>query len=79
MVRSRQPMGVLIPVIYLFGEVESKAKYSKVALEHREHKEHGEFILARASRKYNPTSSCWCRLLEDCVLYKGSPRPHYIG
>jgi hypothetical protein len=24
-------------------------------------------------------SSCWCRLLEDCVLVQGSPHPPYIG
>jgi hypothetical protein len=30
-------MGVLIPVVYLFGEVESKAKNSKVAHGHTEH------------------------------------------
>jgi hypothetical protein len=33
----------------LFGEGESKAKNSKVAHEHTEHKEHDEFILVRAS------------------------------
>jgi hypothetical protein len=52
MVRSGQPMGVLIPVVYLFGGEESKAKNSKVAhecVEHREHREHGEFILVWAS------------------------------
>jgi hypothetical protein len=56
MVRSGQPTGVLIPVVYLFGEEESKAKNSKVAheyTEHREHdelhREHDEFILVRAS------------------------------
>jgi hypothetical protein len=51
MVRSRQPMGVLIPVVYLFGGEESKAKNSKVAHEYAEHREHGEFILVQASRE----------------------------
>jgi hypothetical protein len=41
--------GVLIPVVYLFGGEESKAKNSKVAHEYAEHREHGEFILVRAS------------------------------
>jgi hypothetical protein len=51
MVRSRQPTGVLIPVVYLFGGEESKAKNSKVVHEYAEHKEHGEFILVRVSRE----------------------------
>jgi hypothetical protein len=51
MVRSRQPTGVLIPVVYLFSEVESKAKNSKVADEHAEYREHVEFVLIRASRE----------------------------
>jgi hypothetical protein len=42
MVRSRQPTGVLIPVVYLFGGEESKAKNSKVAHEYAEHREHDE-------------------------------------
>jgi hypothetical protein len=33
----------------LFGGEESKAKNSKVAYEFAEHREHGEFILVRAS------------------------------
>jgi hypothetical protein len=33
----------------LFGGVESKAKNSKVVHEYAEHREHGEFILVRAS------------------------------
>jgi hypothetical protein len=49
MVRSRQPTRVLILTIYLFGGEESKAKKSKVAHEYAEHREHGEFILVRAS------------------------------
>jgi hypothetical protein len=49
MVRSEQPTGVLITVVYLFGGKESKAKDSKVAHEHAEHREHNEFILVRAS------------------------------
>jgi hypothetical protein len=49
MVRSGQPTGVLIPMVYLFSEEESKAKNSKVAHEYAEHREHGEFILVRAS------------------------------
>jgi hypothetical protein len=49
MVRSGQPTGVLIPVVYLFGGEESKAKNSKVAHEYAEHREHDEFILVRAS------------------------------
>jgi hypothetical protein len=44
--RSGQPMGVLIPVVYLFDVEESKAKNSKVA---HEYTKHGEFILVRAS------------------------------
>jgi hypothetical protein len=35
MVRSVQPTGVLIPMVYLFGREESKAKNSKVAHESR--------------------------------------------
>jgi hypothetical protein len=35
----------------LFGREESKAKNSKVAHENMEHREHGEFILARASEE----------------------------
>jgi hypothetical protein len=49
MVKSRQPTGVLIPVVYLFGGEESKAMNSKVAHEYAEHKEHNEFILVRVS------------------------------
>jgi hypothetical protein len=49
MVRSRQPTGVLVPAVYLFGGEESKAKNSKVAHEYAKHREHGEFILVRAS------------------------------
>jgi hypothetical protein len=49
MVRSEQRTGVSIPVVYLFGGEESKAKNSKVAHEYTEHKEHSEFILIRAS------------------------------
>jgi hypothetical protein len=49
MVRSRQPTGVLIPVVYLFSGEESKAKNSKVTHEYTEHREHGEFIWVRAS------------------------------
>jgi hypothetical protein len=45
MVRSGQPTGVLIPVVYLFGGEESKAKNSKVAHEYAEHRGHDEFIL----------------------------------
>jgi hypothetical protein len=51
MVRSGQPTGVLIPVVYLFGGEESKAKKLKVAHEYAEHREHGEFILFCASRE----------------------------
>jgi hypothetical protein len=40
---------VLIPVVQLFGGVESKAKNSKVAHEYTEHREHGKFIQVRAS------------------------------
>jgi hypothetical protein len=36
-------------VVYFFGGVESRAKNSKVAHEHIEHREHDEFILVRAS------------------------------
>jgi hypothetical protein len=49
MVRSGQPMGMLIPVVYLFGGEESMAKNSMVAHEYVEHREHCEFILVRAS------------------------------
>jgi hypothetical protein len=45
MVRSGQPTGVLILVVYLFGGEESKAKNSKVTHEYGEHREHDEFIL----------------------------------
>jgi hypothetical protein len=48
MVRSGQPTGVLIPVVFFGGE-EYKAKNSKVAHEYVEHREHVEFMLARAS------------------------------
>jgi hypothetical protein len=51
MVRSGQLTGVLIPVVYLFGEEESKAKNSKVAHEYVERREHGEFTLVRASEE----------------------------
>jgi hypothetical protein len=51
MVRSGQPTGLLIPVVLLFDEVESKAKNSKVANEYAEHREHSEFILVRASEE----------------------------
>jgi hypothetical protein len=49
MVRSGQPTGVLILVVYLFGKEESKAKNLNVAHEYAEHREHNEFILVRAS------------------------------
>jgi hypothetical protein len=49
MVRSGQPMGVLFPVVYLFGGEESKAKNSKIAHDYTEHREHEKFILVRAS------------------------------
>jgi hypothetical protein len=65
MVRSEHPTGVLIPVVYLFGGDESKAKNSKVAHEYAEHREHGELILVRASGEQYLTSSCRCRFLED--------------
>jgi hypothetical protein len=42
-------MGVLIPVVYLFGGEKSKAKNSMVANEYAEHSEHDKFILVRAS------------------------------
>jgi hypothetical protein len=42
------PWEVLIPVVYLFGGEESKAKNSKVTHEYAEHREHGEFILVQA-------------------------------
>jgi hypothetical protein len=48
MVRSGQPTGVLIPVVYLCGGKESKAKNSKVAHKYAEHREHDEFILVRS-------------------------------
>jgi hypothetical protein len=49
MVRSGQPTGVLIPVVYLFGGGESKAKNLKGAHEYAEYGEHSKFILVRAS------------------------------
>jgi hypothetical protein len=49
MVRSEQPTGLLIPVVYLFSGEESKANNSKVAYEYAELREHGEFIVVRAS------------------------------
>jgi hypothetical protein len=49
MVRSGQPMGVLIPVVFLFGGEESKAKNSKVAHEYAEHREHGKLIYTGSS------------------------------
>jgi hypothetical protein len=36
-----------------------------------EYRGHDEFILVRASEESNPTSSYWCRLLEDCVIVQG--------
>jgi hypothetical protein len=51
MVRFEQPMRVLIPMVYLFGEEEFKAKNSKVAQEYAGHREHDEFILVRAYRE----------------------------
>jgi hypothetical protein len=35
----------------LFSGVKYRAKNSKVAHEHTEHREHGEFILVKASRE----------------------------
>jgi hypothetical protein len=49
MVRSGNPTGVLVPVVYLFGGAESKAKNLNVAHEYAEHREHDKFILVRAS------------------------------
>jgi hypothetical protein len=49
MLRYGKPTGVLIPVVYLFGREEAMAKNSKVAHEYAELREHGEFILVRAS------------------------------
>jgi hypothetical protein len=51
MVRTGQPTRVLIPVVYLFGEEESKVKNSKVAHKYAEHREHDEFILVQASEE----------------------------
>jgi hypothetical protein len=51
MVRSGQPTGVLIHVVYFFDGEESKAKNSKIAHEYVEHREHIEFILVRAFRE----------------------------
>jgi hypothetical protein len=51
MVRSGQPTGVLIPMVYLFSREESKAKNLKVAHEYAEHREHEEFILVQASEE----------------------------
>jgi hypothetical protein len=49
MVKSGQPTGMLIPVVYLFGGEESKAKNSKVAHKYAKHREHDDFILVQAS------------------------------
>jgi hypothetical protein len=49
MVRSGQPTGVLIPVVYLFGGEESKDKNSKLAHEYMKLRGHDEFILVPAS------------------------------
>jgi hypothetical protein len=38
---------MLIPVVYLFGGEESKAKNSKVAHEYAEHREHSELYWFR--------------------------------
>jgi hypothetical protein len=38
-------------MVYLFGGEKSRAKNSKVAHEHTEHKEHGGFVLVWASRE----------------------------
>jgi hypothetical protein len=51
MVRSGQPTGVLIPMVYLSSREESKAKNSKVAHEYAEHRKHDEYILVQASEK----------------------------
>jgi hypothetical protein len=51
MVRSGQPTRVLIPMVYLFDEKESKVKNSKVAHEYAEYREHDEFILVQASEE----------------------------
>jgi hypothetical protein len=48
MVRSGQPTRVLIPMVYLFGGEESKARNLKVAHEYTKHRKHSEFILVRA-------------------------------
>jgi hypothetical protein len=48
MVRSGQPTGVLIHVVYLFGGELSKAKNSMVAHEYAECREHNKFVLVRA-------------------------------
>jgi hypothetical protein len=79
MVRSGQPTGVLIPVVLLFGGVESKAKNSKVAHEYAERREHNEFILVQASRELTQCLVLRFVFLGDCVLVQGSPRPPYIG
>jgi hypothetical protein len=54
---------VLIPVVYLFGGVESKAKNSKVAHEYAEHKEHDELYW------FGPPESKTLRLVVgvDCL------------
>jgi hypothetical protein len=49
MVRSGQPTGVLIPMVFLFGGEGSKAMNSKVVHEYAKHGEDGEFILVQAS------------------------------
>jgi hypothetical protein len=48
---KQMPTRVLIPVVYLFGGEESKAKNSNVAHKYTEHREHNKFILVRASRE----------------------------
>jgi hypothetical protein len=55
MVRSGQPTGVLIPVVYLFGgEIESHECDGYASVAHRNHDEtqgQGDFILVRASEE----------------------------
>jgi hypothetical protein len=72
-------MGVLIPMVYLFGAEESKAKNSKVGHEYAELKEHKELY------RFGPPETNNLRpvVSVDCLrigrMLQGSPRLLYIG
>jgi hypothetical protein len=52
---------------------------SKVAHEHTEHREHDELILVWAPECKTLRLVVGGRLLDDCVIVQGSPRPPYSG